>query len=205
MLADVLARINHRLEVVGLTATTASKKAGLSEDAIRNLRRAVDSDSRKGVSTKTLTALAPVLLTTPGWLIEGEGPEEAEIHPTVPIVGYVKAGAEAVLYSEGQGPFGRVPAPEGSTASTVAAEIRGDSLGELFSEWLIYYDDVRSPVTPDLFNRLCVVGLPDGRILVKKIRPSKTPGFYHLDSNTEGTLTDQEVVWAARVKQMTPR
>lgn len=124
---------------------------------------------------------------------------------TVPVVGYVQAGAQAVLYEAGQGPFDYVPAPEGSTDKTVAVEIRGQSLGEFFEEWLVFYDDVRSPVTPDLNNKLCVVGLPDGRILVKKLKQSRSQGLYHLMSQTEGTMTDQEVAWAAQVKSMTPR
>jgi len=124
---------------------------------------------------------------------------------TVPVVGYVQAGAEAVLFSAGQGPFDYVPAPPGSTAQTVAVEIRGESLGPIFSEWLVFYDDVRSPVTPDLYGKLCVVGLPDGRILVKQVKPSKTSGLYHLMSQTEGSLLDQEILWAAKVKNMSPR
>jgi hypothetical protein len=78
-------------------------------------------------------------------------------------------------------------------------------LGPLFSEWLVYYDDVRSPITSDLFGKLCVVGLPDGRILVKQVKPSKLDGAYHLMSQTEGPLLDQEVLWAAKVKNMSPR
>ncbi|RTM07470.1 MAG: phage repressor protein [Hyphomicrobiales bacterium] len=52
---------------------------------------------------------------------------------------------------------------------------------------------------------LCVVGLPDDRVLVKRIRRAKTPGFFHLDSNTEPTINDVEIVWAAKVKSMEPR
>jgi len=124
---------------------------------------------------------------------------------TVPVVGYVQAGAEAVLFAAGQGPFDYVPAPEGSTENTVAVEIRGESLGSFFTEWLVFYDDVRSPITPDLHNKLCVVGLPDDRILVKKVKPSQAPGLFHLLSQTEDPILDQEVTWAARVKTMSPR
>lgn len=124
---------------------------------------------------------------------------------TVPVVGYVQAGAEAVLFAAGQGPFDYVPAPEGSTDKTVAVEIRGESLGSFFTEWLVFYDDVRSPITSDLHNTLCVVGLPDDRILVKKIKPSQAPGLFHLLSQTEDPILDQEVTWAARVKTMSPR
>lgn len=124
---------------------------------------------------------------------------------TVPVVGYVQAGAEAVLFAAGQGPFDHVPAPEGSTDRTVAVQIRGESLGEFFSEWLVFYDDVRSPITPDMHNQLCVVGLPDDRILVKLIKPARDPGLFHLLSQTEGPMLDEEILWGARVKAMTPR
>jgi transcriptional regulator with XRE-family HTH domain len=123
----------------------------------------------------------------------------------VPLVGYVGAGAAAHYYASADEGLGEVEAPEDATPQTVAVEIRGESLGALFESWLVYYDDVRSPVTPDLYNRLCVVGLPDGRVLVKRIRKARTEGLFHLDSNTEATMNDQEILWAARVKTMRPR
>jgi hypothetical protein len=124
----------------------------------------------------------------------------------VPVAGYVGAGAEAHLYAAGQGPLDHVHGPDDSTASTVAVEIRGESLGPIFNEWLVFYDDVRSPVTPDLHGRLCVVGLPDDRVLIKQVRPSRTePGLYDLHSQAEAPLLAQEVLWAAKVKTMRPR
>lgn len=123
----------------------------------------------------------------------------------VPLVGYVGAGAVAHYYRDTQGDLDMVPAPDDVTPNTVAVEVRGESLGPLFEHWLVYYDEVRSPVTPDLYGRLCIVWLPDDRVLIKQIRPSKTPGFYHLLSNTEPTMTDVEVSGAARVKSMVPR
>ena len=124
---------------------------------------------------------------------------------SAPLVGFVAAGSRAHFFADGQGPFDEVAAPDGSTDRSVAVEIRGDSLGSFFNEWLVYYDDVRAPVTPDLIGRLCVVGLPDGRVLIKKIKASSTPGLYHLLSQAEEPILDVEVVWAARVRSMTPR
>ncbi|MCP4070785.1 MAG: phage repressor [Hyphomicrobiales bacterium] len=71
---DILDRIETRLKLVGLSARAASKKAGLTEDAIRNMQRRVKSNSGQGVSTKTIQALAVVLKTTPAWLLEGDNP-----------------------------------------------------------------------------------------------------------------------------------
>lgn len=123
----------------------------------------------------------------------------------VPVVGYVAAGSAAILYSEGQGQLDQVEAPAGSGPKTVAAMIQGDSLGPVLDNWLVFYDDVRSPVTPDIFEKLCVVGLADGRVMVKRLRPASN-GLFHLDSNSnEPTLTDQVVEWAAQVTAMRPR
>lgn len=74
MLKDILDRIDQRLTEVGLTESRASKLAGLSDSAIRDMRRAVRSGrERAGVSTRTLAALAPVLDTTADWLLTGSG------------------------------------------------------------------------------------------------------------------------------------
>jgi hypothetical protein len=71
-LEDVLFRIESRLKAVGLSAHAASL-AAKRPDAIRNLKRAVKNHDRRGVTTETLMALAPVLKTTAAWLLEGVG------------------------------------------------------------------------------------------------------------------------------------
>lgn len=124
---------------------------------------------------------------------------------TVPVVGYVAAGAEAHLYATGDGNLGQIDAPPGAKPSTVAVEIRGDSLGPLFDGWVAFYDETRTPVTPDLIGQLCVVGLPDGRILIKRLKATADPARFHLLANTEAPLFDQEVSWAARVLTMRPK
>lgn len=126
---------------------------------------------------------------------------------TVPLVGYVGAGAAAHYYTHDQGELDRVPAPAGSSSNSVAAEVRGDSLGPFFNGWLIYWNEIRAPVTQDMFGRLCVVGLPNDKILVKRLRQARTPGLFHLESNNpnEPTLFDQEIVWGAIVTDMKQR
>ena len=69
-LAEVLERIEARLKMLKMTENAASQAAG-KPDAIRNLRRGVRSGARKGISTATLAALAPVLNTNVEWLMTG--------------------------------------------------------------------------------------------------------------------------------------
>lgn len=138
-----------------------------------------------------------------------EAPFEAETddldeRPTVPIRGYVGAGATAHYLPLADEELDRVPAPPGASDKTIALEIRGTSLGELFDRWLVFVDDIRTPVTPDLIGKTCVVGLADGRILVKKLK--RVPGgLYDLLSNTEEPIRGVAVDWAAKVILMGPR
>jgi hypothetical protein len=101
--AEILARIDLRLKELQLTDNKASLLAR-KPDSIRNLRRAVKDGTRTGVTTSTMTALAPVLRTSVGWLLEGTGEVNVEagdneIHPAneslipVKVAGKVEAGA----------------------------------------------------------------------------------------------------------------
>lgn len=201
-LPKIVKRIEQRLHAVSMSASKASREAGLSEDAIRNMRRG----NTKGANLTTLQKLAPVLETTVAWLAEGAGDEILEHHhgaaDRVPLVGYVGAGATAHFVPSGQ--LGDVEKPEWATDRTVAVEIRGESLGPLFDRWIVYYDDVRRPVTTDMIGRLCVVGLSDGRVLIKKIRKGRGNKFDLLSQNGE-PIRNVEIEWAGRVKQMVPR
>jgi DNA-binding XRE family transcriptional regulator len=163
----------------------------------------------RGLKPTIAEKYARAFRVTPEYILYGErSKRSADKEPerrTVPMVGYVGAGATAYFFGD-QGPFGEVPAPEGSSEQTVAVEIRGDSLGALFDRWIVFYDDVHRPVTTDQIGKLCVVGLLDGRILIKKIQRSRAKqGLFHLLSNTEAPILDVEIEWAAKVIIMVPQ
>ncbi len=135
-----------------------------------------------------------------------EGLTSAPTPRKVRLKGYVGAGSEAHFYALSDEDFEEVEAPLSATDQTIAVEIKGTSFGPLMDSWLVYYDDVRSPITDDLLNKICVVGLADDRILVKKIVRDGNGGF-NLKSNSESEpdMIDVEIEWAARVTDMKPR
>lgn len=222
-LKNILDRVEERLLTLKLSADKASKLAG-KPDAIRNLRRAVKDGGRQGISTDTLKALAEVLETTPGWLT-GDDALDSDDLPHIPseevaasldadrprqrvvkVKGYVGAGAEAHFYALANDDFEEVQAPDGFSDQTIALQIRGKSWGPAMDSWLVFYDDVRSPITPDLFGEACVVGLSDDRILLKVIKSNGRGGFdLHPNSTTEDVIEDAEIDWAAKVIGMRPR
>jgi len=123
----------------------------------------------------------------------------------VKIKGYVGAGSRAHYYALADEEFEEVEAPVAATDKTVAVEIRGKSLGPLLNSWLVFYDDVRSPITDDLIGHLCVVGLSDDRILVKQIVRNKRGGFDLISNTDEDPITGVMIEWAAKVKDLRPR
>ena len=186
-----------RLDAGYATATQAANALGMSRDTYLQ-----HENGQRDYGDERAQAYAAAFGVTPQALRFGDASESGVAQ--VEVVGWVGAGDAAHYYDSAQGPFDLVPAPAYANENTVAAQIRGQSLGRRFDGWLVLYDEVRSPVTPDMLGQLCVVGLLDGRVLVKWLKAAKTPGLFHLKSETESTMKDQEVVWAAKVTGMQP-
>ncbi len=124
----------------------------------------------------------------------------------MPLVGYVGAGAVAHFYADGQGPFDEVGAPDAASAKTVAVQIRGHSLGALFDNWLVFYDDVREEPGDDLVGRMCVCGLADGRVLDQGAQAQPDSGLVDLCCRTPSRRSTTSCCeWAALVREMRPR
>ena len=160
----------------------------------------------RGIKDDELAAYAKAFRVPLPWLAYGTGTPDAAASKQVDLVGYVLAGDATVTFADGQGPFDTVDAPDGASANTVAVEIRGASLGPAFDGWLVFYDQEQRAAWDRLSGRLCVCEISDGRVMVKILRPAKTPGLWHLYSNIGGDpILDQEVTWAAPVTFMRAR
>lgn len=77
---EILARIEKRMLALGLSRNAVGVQAGLTRDIIRSIERNAHEGRQRGVSSRTIEKLAPVLRTTPQWLLLGEGPEDAGDH-----------------------------------------------------------------------------------------------------------------------------
>jgi transcriptional regulator with XRE-family HTH domain len=190
--------IREALKEKRKTRSGLAKALGRSPSAVTDLL-----NGTRRLRADEIPIVAEYLGVEPPRLIGGGRPG----HPTgrVPLVGYVGAGAVAHFYADGQGNLDEVDAPDAASGSTVAVQIRGHSLGALFDNWLVFYDDVRDPPDDTMVGRMCVCGLADGRILVKALKRSQVPGMWTLLSNTEPPIYDVALNWAALVREMRPR
>lgn len=185
-----------------------SERAALSrvlQDPVESFRQSLDRFSRRDADLRSED-----VLHVPGEAdVRSEDVSHSiEMPPkrTVKVRGYVGASAKMQFYAVADEELEEVERPDGMTDQTIAVEIRGKSLGPLLDTWLVFYDDVRSPVTDDLIGRVCVVGLADDRIVVKKIVRNGRGGF-NLESNArrEDDIPDAVIEWAAKVKDIRPR
>lgn len=182
-LKDVVARIEGRLAELEITAAWASREAGLSEDAIRNMQRAAKDAKRKGVSTATINALAPVLQVTPNWLMTGDDAAGAEptrgdianlaIRGGLGSGGLLTVEADATTgailpeFVDGYWSFpGRVRDQFRNIGKTHALPVVGDSMEPtLINGSVVFVDTTHTaPSPPDLY----AVDYGDG-LMVKRI------------------------------------
>lgn len=188
--------INERLDAMPAgAATNLAKLMHKSPDVVSKIR-----NFRRGVKAHELA------------IIEGFLDESVPARATknvgrqgIRVVGYVGASGAEHRYEVEEIDLDQVSPPLGATANTVAVEIRGESLGPAIDRWLAFYDDVRAPITPDLIGHLCVVGLDDGRVLIKKIMRGRQPGTFDLVPTIGETIRSVRISWAARVKSIAPR
>jgi len=184
MLDEILKRIDQRLEALGLPESRAATMAGLSNSAIRDIRRRVAAgETNKSVSTGTLIALAPVLETTASWLLEGSGDEDAiEEDATkakvtdVPLIAWVSAGQ--ACFQEGIDNFDDFPVvsvydlPKGNW---IALHVDGVSMNRISppgSIILVNMDD--KDLVP---NAYYVIMDEEGNVTYKRYRPKEKPPF----------------------------
>ena len=141
------------------------------------------------------------------WLLTGYRASAQRPRPSTIIArihGYIGIGGEVHLYNVSQENFETIEVPELATDASVGLAIRGDSMGPAFTNWVLVYDDLREPVTPELIGEVCVIGLADRRVVIKRLMEGAVAGRYDLISQALPRIRDVAVVWAAQVKALVP-
>jgi phage repressor protein C with HTH and peptisase S24 domain len=149
----------------------------------------------------------------PEWLYDAQGPAlgtGADSGPgqprPAPIIGRVGAdpGGE-VLLAGGQAPPEFAPLPPGGTERAVALRVTGHSMRGLADDGaLIYFEDQRTPPSPDMLGQVVVVELDTGEVLVKRLLRGGAPGRFDLESLAGPTRRDARLRWAAHITAIVP-
>lgn len=126
-------RIKQRLESLGMSASAASRKAGLSADFIRDMMR---KGSRPGA--ENLAKLARTLKTSPEYLLEGNEPARTLDVVGMPVIGVIEAGQfrDITLTNQDEEyPMVNVVQDDRFPhARQYALRVSGDSMNEMFPD-----------------------------------------------------------------------
>lgn len=127
---------------------------------------------------------------------------DREERPKIKVKGYVGAGGAMHYYAVSQGDLGEIDPSDRDPADAAAVQIMGTSLGRFFDRWYAVYTDVRAPITADLIGKLCVVGLDDDRVLIKKVIRNGNRFDLMSNSEEEEPIRGVKIKWAALVSDI---
>ena len=190
LLKDVLDRVESRLKALNMSAHAASM-AAKKPDAVRNLRRAVQNGERRGITTDTLSALAPVLQTTASWLMEGTA-DVPQTSTALRIVGRI--GARAAILPEFE------PLPP----ATIAFVVEGDSMWPRYNagDVVVCSESEHDPAL--ITGREAAVRTREGKRYLKTIRRGASQNTYDLESHNAPPIRDVVIAWASPILMMMP-
>lgn len=196
------------MEKVGKRIAQLRKRRGETQQQFADMlgvtRGAVGNwELGKGIKRENLILIAERTGVTVDWLAQGAN-GDAVPSKAATLRGMVGAGSDMILYAEGNETGEMVSAPANATPTTVAVRIRGDSMGKLLAGWYAYYDEARQLHPRDLIGRQCVVGLKDGRVMLKLLEKGQKPKRFDLWSQTQAPIYDAEILWAAEVIALLP-
>jgi DNA-binding XRE family transcriptional regulator len=141
------------------------------------------------------------------WLYDAAGSMAATgASGLVPVMGYVGANPEGiVLFATGQDPAELVPIPPGGTENARALKVVGHSMRGVADDGaLIYFEDQRTPPTPDMLGHVVVVETDTDEVLVKRLLRGSRPGRFDLESVAGPVRQDARLRWAAHITAIIP-
>ena len=143
----------------------------------------------------------------PEWLYDAAGPMRPIAEAGfVRVIGNVGANPDGVvLFATGHEPGDLAPIPPGGTEQAVALRVVGHSMRDVADDGaLIYFEDQRTPPTPDMLGHVVVVETDGDEVLVKRLLRGSGPGRYDLESLVGPTRCDARLRWAAHITAIIP-
>lgn len=143
----------------------------------------------------------------PEWLYDATGPmRPASAEGMAPIIGRVGANPDGiVLFATGQEAGDLAPIPPGGTERAVALRVVGHSMHGIADDGaLIYFEDQRTPPTPDMLGHVVVVEVDTDEVLVKRLLRGSKSNCFDLESLVGPTRRDARLRWAAHITAIIP-
>jgi transcriptional regulator with XRE-family HTH domain len=193
-------RFRERMEAQGYTMKSLSLAAGLNESFVRDMLQ-----RGRRPSLEKFSRLIAILGTTVADIMD-ESPE-ADSGRSVPLMGYVGAGAEVEpdfeqVPSEG---LEQIPVPFHLPADMIAFEVKGDSMLPQFRSGavLIVYREQRRSLE-SFYGEEAAVRTSDGRRFIKTVLRGSQPGRVNLMSWNAQPIENAHLAWVGEIFTVFP-
>jgi transcriptional regulator with XRE-family HTH domain len=193
------ARIRALRDKLGLTQVELAQKLEVTQPTVHRWEKGVFEPE-----PQMLMNMAALADMTVAEFHYGSGGQPATM---VPVVGVVGAGAAIYPIDDHAlgGGVDETEAPPDVGDSVVAVRVRGDSMYPAYDDGdLLFYS--RDPLTGSAIDetrclhRDCIVALPDGRILVKRLMRGSLRAHYTLASFNAPPIENVRISWASPVR-----
>ena len=186
-----------RLKAIKLSQRQLAKKMSIDPASMSNMlagKRAMSMGEAKAIAEHILVPVTEVMRQA--------GIEVVDDVRKTAIAGYVaKQGIITLLPN---GTHDTVVAPADCPANTFALQLR--AVNSIRDGWLFFVSGTQQP-PQDALDKLCVLSLKDGRMMLAVLRRGYKRDLYNLivlaDDNDD-VLENKEVAWAARVLWVQP-
>jgi phage repressor protein C with HTH and peptisase S24 domain len=179
-------------ETPGLSMKGVSLRAKLGATAVHDILER-GADPKISTLTAIATALGVPLTTLLG--------DEAPVHSSIPIVGFVSAGEGWTPIDNATGPDDVVDFDLGAH-DAIGIEVRGDSMAPVYrnGDYLVCYRQFGTNAD-NCIGLDCVVRTQDGRHFVKILKRGSRPGRFNLKSYNPvaDDIEDVTLSWVAPV------
>ena len=141
------------------------------------------------------------------WLYDAAGAvQPAVANGLVAVIGRVGANPEGtVLFATGDDPAELAPIPPGGTDQARALRVAGHSMrGVADAGALSYFEDQRTPPSPDMLGHVVIVETDTDEVLVKRLLRGSRPGLFDLESVAGPMRQDARLRWAAHITAIIP-
>ena len=181
-------RVREAREALGIKQAQLAEIVGCSQADIHRV------ETGQVKNSKYLTAILRALHL------------DQPVTSTIPVVGYIGAGAEVLAIDDhvkGDG-FEQIPCPPGMV-NGIALIVRGDSMSPKYDDGEVIYIEKTVYSIDGMIGDHCYIQLPDGRCYLKKLQYGSRPGLYTLLSYNAPPIIDVPIERAYPIAFTKPR
>lgn len=157
---------------------------------------------RRGFKLPTAQQYARAFNVSPEWILFGKFPSRPK-SGTVPVLGYVGAGAEVILLDNTtthEAGLEYVDAPPGAKQGIVAVRVKGESMVPAYRDGDLLFYSERTGFSPSDYRQERIVWLSDDRVFVKTILPGTRKDRVTLVSWNAEPILDAHVILTAKIE-----